>query len=160
MRRKPHPLFFKTMTKLNNLIRRAERGDAGAEFAFIVYTPFLMGLLIVGIFFGMLGFWRVGAGYANLVGTQKAVTTSDSSGEEVQRAAFGAWTHTDSVSSGITDVTTQAEDRFILASFDIKRTFEFWNFDPINYSVDSQIQARLERFFPGAPKCSGGDCHD
>lgn len=160
MRRKPHPLFFKNMTKHHNLIRRSERGDAGAEFAFITYTPFLLGLLIIGIFFGMLGFWRVGAGYSNLVGAQQAAVASEASAETSQQNTFGSWTNASSTSAGISDVVSQAEDRFILTTFNINRTWEFWNFDPVNYSIGSQIETRLERFFPGAPKCDGDGCNE
>ena len=157
---KPHSVFLKTMTKLKNLIRRMERGDAGSEFAFITYTPFLMGLLIIGIFFGMLGFWRVGAGYANLVTSQKASVASESSAETTQRTLFGNWTNASTVSSSVGGVGFQEDDRFIVSSFDINRTFEFSNFGPWAYEVNSQIQSRLERFFPGAPKCDGDGCNE
>ena len=148
------------MTKLKNLIRLAERGDAGAEFAFITYTPFLMGLLIVGIFFGLVGFWRVGAGYANLVGSQRAAVGSESGAETTQSTLFGKWTNSSVVSSAVNGVDVQPEDRFILSNFNINRTFEFSNFGPWAYAVNSQIESRLERFFPGAPKCDGDGCNE
>ena len=137
-----------------------ERGDAGAEFAFIIYTPFLMGLLIIGIFFGMLGFWRVGASYANLAGAQQAAFAGEGASEDTQRTLFGGWSNASTVSGGLSGVDVQADDRFIVAKFGIDRTFEFSNFAPWAYEVNSQIQYRLERFYPGAPKCGDGECNE
>jgi hypothetical protein len=139
-------------------LNRAESGSSGGDdFAFVAYTPFLLGVLFVGILFGMLGFWRVGASYATQRGTQVGAV-APSRGSATIGDLYISWSNAQSTPSSGFGVVE--DDRITIGSTDFTRTFEFGPFGQWTFGVGAQTQTRSERFYGGAPNCEDGECNE
>lgn len=104
------------------VLRRAERGDMGGDYAFIVYSPFLLGVVMVGICFALIGFWRIGASYAAQRSAQVgAVNPADA--PAAQTAYFTDWTNASSAPGGSFGV--DAPNRTATSAINTQQTFQY-----------------------------------
>jgi hypothetical protein len=144
------------------LLRQLELGSA-ENFGFIGYSAHMWFVLMMGLIFAFVGFYRIGANYANDYGVRIGATYSgDAKGEERQEFFLGQFTNTthdcfDCYSALPTE--RQAQGGFtnqsgLPALFNIQGV-------PDNFDINAQSRVRLERFYPGPAKCdSGGDCFE
>ena len=143
-------------------LRRLEMGSAD-NFGFIGYSVHMWFVLMMGLIFAFVGFYRIGANYANDYGVRIGATyTGDAKGEERQEFFLGQFTNTthdclDCYSALPTE--RQAQGGFtnqsgIPALFNIQGV-------PDNFDINAQSRVRLERFYPGPAKCDAvGDCFE
>lgn len=139
-------------------VRRAERGDMGGDYAFIVYSPFLLGVLMVGICFALIGFWRIGASYAAQHSAQVGAVNPGSA-TAAQNAYFTDWTGAASVAGGSFGV--DAPNRTTTSAINTQQTFQYMTyFGPWTFEIGGQTMSRSERFYPGKPVCNGDGCDE
>lgn len=140
------------------VLRRAERGDMGGDYAFIVYSPFLLGVVMVGICFALIGFWRIGASYAAQHSAQ--VGAVNPAGAPAARDAyFTDWTNASSAPGGTFGV--DAPNRTTASAINTQQTFKYMDyFGPWTFQIGGQTQSRSERFYPGKPVCNEDGCDE
>ncbi len=140
---------------MRNLLRRAEHGSAeGGTFGDIAFIPLLTGLLMVGVFFALLGFWRVGASFATQRSAETGAVASGQGGASL--ASYWSWWGGANPTGGGFVVTPR--DRSVRSNVSTSFTFDYLGFGPWTLPINGQTQSRLERFYPGAPICVGQIC--
>jgi len=143
---------------LRNLFRSIESGSSGGDdFGMVTYTPFLLIVLFVGLVFGMLGFWRVGASYATQNGTQLGAV-APGQGNATIGGFYLAWSNAQTTPASSFNVVTA--DRRTVGAINMDKNFDLSTLGQWTLGVGAQTQTRSERFYPGAPKCSGGGCNE
>lgn len=133
----------------------------GGSYGDIIFMPYLIGLLLVGLLFALVGFWRVGASYATQRSAQIGSVAAD--GEAAGNAALSAiwrgWTGRDLASGG---VTVDAQDRSVGANINAMVNYDSALFGgwSLPISAGGQMSVRSERFYPGQPVCDedGANC--
>ena len=144
-RLRPRPSF-----SLRQLVRHAERGD-GETFAFIEYTTFIWIILLGGLIFAMLGFWRVGASYSNDYGVGVGTLYTDrTKGSDKQNREFSLFTG--NALSGSSTFAPAYNQRMWTGGIN-NATNEL----VFGYQINSQTKTRSERFFPGQYVCAVGE---
>ena len=140
------------------LFRQVESGSSGGDdYAMLTYTPFLISVLLLGVIFGLIGFWRVGASYATERGAH-AVAVNPGLGGSAASTLFLNWTNASSApASGF---SPDVAGRFSTIDTNTSKTFQYGLFGAWTFGIDAQTQTRNERFYPGAPKCSGNGCRE
>lgn len=149
--------------KIRQLARQMQRGD-GDTFAHITYMPFLFGVLLVGIFFGLIGFWRMGVNYANDRGAVVGTTSAGGAGAgtSASGSAFADWSNASSSPSSAVSVDScgrSAKTTFDNSDKNFRYGYATKAFGPFA-AVDTgqaQEERRWERFYPGAPKAGCAD---
>lgn len=149
--------------KLAWLARNAQRGD-GDTFAHITYMPFLFGVLLLGIFFALVGFWRMGVNYANDRGAVVGTTSAGGTGAGVSASgsAFINWSNASSAPSSAISVDScgrSARANFNNSQLNFQYGYATNAFGPFSAVSAGQAQEerRVERFYPGAPKAGCAD---
>jgi hypothetical protein len=142
---------------MRNIHRRAERGDVGGEYAFIVYSPFLIGVLMVGICFALIGFWRIGASYAAQRSAQVGAVNPGQA-MTAQSAFLTDWTNASSAPAGGFGVN--APNRTATSSVNTRQAFEYLEFGEWTFEIGGQTMTRSERFYPGRPVCNADGCDE
>ena len=137
-------------------VRRAESGNLDGEFADLAFLPLILGVLLLGIAFAMVGFWREGAGYATMNSAQVGAV-APSRGNSVQWSFWTGWTNAGSLNGGF---AVDAPNRSATASMNMSQDFSFVWLGPWTFSIAAQTHTRSERFYPGGPICSGGSCNE
>ncbi len=143
--------------------RRLEGGSAeGGSLAFIVYTPYLFGLLLVGLAFALVGFWRVGATMSVERGAAaNAVSPGGSSAagaRSAQQQALDTWANASGGQVTLQAGPGQRSDTLTFSSRAILRTGVFGNWE---FGLPGQSERRRERFYSGPPACEGPEvCHE
>ena len=139
------------------LFRRAENGSVeGGTFGELAYMPFLIGLLLVGLVFALIGFWRVGASYAAQYSAQIGAVAPDE-GATVLTALWNGWSHDDMPTGGF---ALEAGDRNVSANIGRSTTFNFYTVGSWDFQIDAQTHSRSERFYPGGPVCDLDSCNE
>ncbi len=147
-----------TLNCVRSLLRQVESGSSGGDdFAMITYTPFLVAILMLGIIFGMVGFWRVGASYATQKGAQTGAV-APGTGSNAASTLFLDWTNASSAPASTFAVNVG--DRFSTANTATSKTFQYGLFGSWIFNIQAQTQTRNERFYPGAPICDGDGCNE
>lgn len=147
-------IFFKRTARV---LHNAERGNMDGDYAFIVYSPFMIAVLMVGICFAMIGFWRLGASYSAQRSAQLgAVSPGKANG--ALTAYFVDWTNASSVAGASFGV--DAPNRTVTAALRTHQTFEYQSFGPWNFGIEGQTLSRSERFYPGKPLCNADGCDE
>lgn len=140
------------------LLRRIEGGSSGGDdFAFVTYGPFLLAILLIGLCFAMIGFWRIGASYATQRGAQVG-SYNPGQASDAQQSFFFDWTNASSAPS--TNFSNQAGDRRSTSTLNSNKEFSSYVFGDWSFDIDAQTQTRSERFYPGAPVCNGDGCDE
>jgi hypothetical protein len=124
----------------------------------ILFIPFLVGLLLFGLIFAMVGFWRVGASYATQRSAQVGSVAPDQ-GNGVLSYLWQGWT-------GSSDTTgsfgVDSSGRTVHANIDAAKSFNSnvfgaWMFD---VGGGGEMHIRSERFYPGQPECDEQGCNE
>ena len=154
-------------TRLHKLLRHAQQGEADSV-GFIGYTMVFWFMMLVALMFAMTGFYRIGASYGNELGVRVgAVYGDEAKGRDVTTERFGFFTNdqfacqnacyvelpTSRMASGLISVQSDFSDL-------IKNPNEPSGLFGPPLKINSQSQVRLERFYPGPAKCTGGDCFE
>ena len=146
-----------TRNMRTSLIRRAESGSMdGGNFADIVFIPYLVGVLVFGIFIALIGFWRVGASFATQSSVQVG-SVAPGEGNAILGSAWSIWTNSNSPASGF---VLNSSERTVSAGVNTGQGLEYFLFGPMPMTIDGQSHSRSERFYPGGPVCSGGQCDE
>jgi hypothetical protein len=139
-----------------------EGGSAEGDFAFTVYTPYLFALLLVGLAFALVGFWRVGATMsAERAAAANGVSAQGSSASVAQAAqqqAFDTWANARGGQVGLSAGPGQRSDKLTFSARAMLRTgfLGDWQF-----SLPGQSERRRERFYSGPAVCeSEASCHE
>jgi hypothetical protein len=158
----PHVRHFRrtprASTALRTWIRQVEGGSSGGDdFAFVTYGPFLLSILLIGLCFAMIGFWRIGASYATQRGAQVGSVRPSAAGA-AQTSFFVDWTNAGSAPPS--NFAFNPGDRTSTSSLNSTKEFHSYTFGDWSFSVNAQTQTRNERFYPGAPICDGDGCDE
>ncbi len=138
-----------------SVLRKAENGSMdGGTYADIVFIPYLVGILVVGIFFALIGFWRVGASYA----TQMSVQVGSVAPGEGGATLSGTWTLWTNSAGPATGFSLNSAERTVSAELNTEQTLDYVGFGPWVMTIDGQTTSRSERFYPGGPVCNGTEC--
>jgi hypothetical protein len=132
------------------LARRAEGGSTdGGTFSDTLYMPFLVGLLLIGVALGLVGFWRVGASYSTQRGAQLGAVSPEE-GDDMVAALWRAWSNREVTGGGF---EIDSSDRSVSASIDASQSFNFASFGSQEFDISAggQMRIRSERFYPGQP---------
>lgn len=137
--------------------KSCERGSMdGGSFGDIIHIPFLIGMLVVGILFAMIGFWRVGASYSAQVSAQ-AGSVAPNEGDGMLTGWWSIWSGDDSTPG---DFNVNSGDRAVRSNINTSEDFDFLGFGPWHFTIDAQAQSRSERFYPGQPVCDADGCDE
>ena len=132
-------------------LRQMELG-MGDHFGVIWYQALMFMVLMLGISFGMLGFLRIGASYANDIATRTGAVVTNTPDElrAFQVRLFESFTGGSMPSYDASSVVFEdyASSRMVFAR--LTTTTDFVN----GMSISAQSQVREERFFPGREKCA------
>jgi hypothetical protein len=143
-------------------LRLLERGDSGENFSFIQYTLFMFSLVLVGIVFAMIGFWRVGAVASNERAAYYSSISSTYNVQSGQQAAFFGFT---GGSGSVGSVQTTA-DRITDVRMTTGSTYQHqlnngnFSFGRWDFVVAGGAAKRVERFYAGPPPCASQDCNE
>ena len=137
------------------VLRSAQAGSMdGGSYADIVFIPYLVGVLVVGIFFALIGFWRVGASLATQMSAQVG-SVAPGEGDSTLSGAWAIWTNTAGPGTGF---SVNSDDRTVSAELNTGQTLDYVGFGPWVMTIDGQTSSRSERFYPGGPVCNGTEC--
>lgn len=135
-----------------------ESGSAdGGIYADLQFMPFLFALLLVGLFFMLVGFYRIGANYASQQGAVVG-SVSPGTGEAGLKASWWDWTGKKNADSGF---VVRPEERSAQTNINTLLNFDFYVFGAWRMPANGQTYTRSERFYPGGPVCTDVDgCHE
>ena len=128
----------------------------GGSFSDTVFVPFLFGLLLVGLFFALIGFWRVGASYATQLSAQRG-SVAPAEGDDALSALWRIFTNGDVPNGGF---AVDADSRTVQSDISASQTFDQQQFGTWTAPINAQTRTRSERFYPGGPVCDGGTCSE
>lgn len=140
------------------LIARLEHGD-GDTFATTVYTPLLFGLLVLGVFFAIIGLARAGAAAATERGAYAGATDAVGTAEGLarQRSFFEGFT------GGYSAGTYFAYDPARRSGVLVISRAQRWAapyYAAGETTEDAQVEQRFERFYAGPADCRSGECRE
>ena len=140
------------------IARRCERGD-GDSFATTVYTPVLFGLLVLGVFFAIIGLARASAAAATERGAYAGATDAAGTSEGLarQRSFFDGFTG--GQSAGAAYAYDPARRTGVLV-FSRPQSWAAPYFRAGVTSEDAQVEQRFERFYAGPADCRSGECRE
>jgi len=137
--------------------RQSEGGSIdGGSYADVVYLPFLLALLLLGLFFALVGFWRVGASYSTQTSAQVGAV-SPGNGGNVLTTWWSGWTGGNFPSGGF---ALDTSGRAVRSNVETAKTFDFFGFGEWEVPIGGQTSSRSERFYPGRPVCDENGCHE
>ncbi len=122
----------------------------------IVYTPMLFALVVMALFFMLIGFNRIGASYA----TQQSAlvgSVSPGTGQQALTVSWGNWTNGNFPGGGFTVIPA---NRSAQANLIGSQAFDYWGLGPWLMGINGQTYTRSERFYPGKPVCNGSNCSE
>lgn len=139
-----------------------EGGSAEGDFAFTIYTPYLFALLLAGLAFALVGFWRIGATMsAERAAAANGVSPQGSSASvarAAQQQAFDTWADASGGAVGLSAGSGQRSDTLTFAARATLRTGFLGNWE---FSLPGQSERRRERFYSGPAVCdSEANCHE
>ncbi len=142
--------------------RHLEGGSAEGEFAFTIYTPYLFALLLVGLAFALVGFWRIGATMsAERAAAANGVSAQGSNASvalAVQQQALDTWANARGGQVGLSAGPGQRSDTLTFSARATLRTGFLGNWE---FSLPGQSERRRERFYSGPAVCeSVAECHE
>jgi hypothetical protein len=139
------------------ILHKAENGSMdGGAFADVAFIPYLIGVMIVGIFFALVGFWRVGASLSTQISAQ-AGSVAAADGNAALSAVWQLWTRDSGPAGGF---SVNPTDRSVNAELLTGRDMDYLMFGLWQMPIGAQSQSRMERFYPGGPECSDGVCDE
>ena len=120
--------------------------------------PFLIALLMIGLIFGMVGFWRVGASYSVQYGAQVG-SVAPAEGADVLNALWRGWMNNGQITG---EFAVNDAERSVRASAEAEKAFEYQRFGLWNFEISAggDLHIRSERFYPGAPMCDEEGCDE
>ena len=139
-----------------------EGGSAEGDFAFTIYTPYLFALLLVGLAFALVGFWRIGATMsAERAAAANGVSAQGSNASVAQAAqqqAFDMWAN---ARGGDVDLSAGPGQRSDTLTFSARATLRTGFLGNWEFSLPGQSERRRERFYSGPAVCeSEAACHE
>lgn len=147
---------------LKQWVRKLQTGTAD-DFGFLAYTTYIWFVLMMGLIFAFVGFYRIGANYANDYGVRiGALYRDDVVGETKQEQFLGQFTgnSVDCPDCYDTVSTERMAQGGFTAQSSIPAMFHIQGVSA-NFDIKAQSRVRLERFFPGPAKCNvSGDCFE
>jgi hypothetical protein len=144
-------------TDLHVWTHKAEEGSMdGGTTSDILFIPFLVALLMFGLLFALVGFWRVGASYATQRSAQVGSVDPDQ-GNSTLSAIWHGWSSSDPTSAGF---NLEAHNRSVRANIGTGIDQPNPMFGNQQFGLTAQTRTRSERFYPGGPICSGGQCDE
>ena len=151
-----------TLRVFASVKRRLEGGSAEGEFAFTIYTPYLFALLLVGLAFALVGFWRIGATMsAERAAAANGVSAQGSNAsvaQAVQQQALDTWANARGGQVGLSAGPGQRSDTLTFSARATLRTGFLGNWE---FSLPGQSERRRERFYSGPAVCeSVAECHE
>ena len=144
-------------SRIRPWLRKAESGSMeGGNFGDLLFTPYLIGLMLVGLIFALVGFWRVGASYATQRSAQiGAVSPED--GSAALNAFWQGWSNNSVPRGGF---TVDEANKTVSANIDAQASFQYADF--ANWAFDIQsgghMHIRSERFYGGGGVCDANGC--
>ncbi len=142
--------------------RHLEGGSAEGDFAFTIYTPYLFALLLVGLAFALVGFWRIGATMsAERAAAANGVSAQGSNAavaRSAQQQAFDPWAN---ARCGDVDLTAGPGQRSDTLKFSARATLRTGFLGNWEFTLPGQSERRRERFYSGPAVCeSEVNCHE
>ena len=139
------------------LLRRMESGSAdGGTFADIQFTPMLFALVVVGLFFALIGFYRVGASFSTQEGALVGAA-SPGTGQAMLTSSWIDWTRSNGPSNGF---AVMPASRAVQTNLSTSGTFDYMGLGAWTMQILGQTYTRSERFYPGGPVCNGSNCSE
>ena len=145
--------------RVRSALRRAECGSADAgTLGDIIYIPYLVGLLLIGLMFALVGFYRVGASYAVQLGSQIGAV-SPQNGNAAIASYWQTWMNSNTPTDAF---AVDNQDRTVSASVNTSQSFNSNIIGPWQFAINagSNMHVRSERFYPGQPACEGSNCNE
>ncbi|MEO6060624.1 MAG: hypothetical protein ABIQ99_01645 [Thermoflexales bacterium] len=142
--------------------RHLESGSAEGEFAFTIYTPYLFALLLVGLAFALVGFWRIGATMsAERAAAANGVSAQGSNAavaQAAQQQAFDTWANARGGEIGLSTGPGRRSDTLTFSARATLRTGFLGNWE---FTLPGQSERRRERFYSGPAVCeTEANCHE
>lgn len=139
-----------------------EGGSAEGDFAFTIYTPYLFALLLVGLAFALVGFWRIGATMsAERAAAANGVSAQGSNAavaRSAQQQAFDTWAN---ARGGDVDLSAGPGQRSDTLTFSARATLRTGFLGNWEFTLPGQSERRRERFYSGPAVCeSEVNCHE
>jgi len=147
------------LARFRSLLRRVESGSMeGGTYAEIVYEPFFITIVLLGVILAMVGFWRVGASYAAQTAAQIGAV-APSEGNAALADVWVAWTQANAPTNGF---QVDVEGRTVRARISTSASFNSNMFGPLTFAITAgtNTSTRSERFYPGQPVCDVNGCHE
>lgn len=145
------------MQRARALLRHVESGsmDAGST-GDILFIPFLVTLVLIGLMVTMVGFWRVGSSYATQRSAQVG-SVSPEQGDALLRGIWEGWTGGNMPAGGFA-----VNGRSVSSSIGAQSSFNMNLMGSYDFSVGAggQLRVRSERFYPGQPVCDDEGCDE
>jgi hypothetical protein len=138
------------------LVRRMESGNVDGIFADLQFIPMLFALVVVGLFFALIGFYRVGASFATQEGALVGAA-SPGTGQQMLTSSWIDWTLGNGPSDGFVVISA---DRAVQTNLSTSGTFDYLGLGPWTMQILGQTYTRSERFYPGGPVCNGNNCSE
>ena len=137
------------------LLRSAESGSTdGGTLPDIIFMPMLFALVLMALFFTLIGFYRIGASYASQQGALVGAV-SPGTGDQALTSSWNNWTNKDFPGGGFAyDPTTRSAE----ANLSTSQIFDYWGLGPWIIGITGHTYTRSERFYPGGPVCHGTNC--
>jgi hypothetical protein len=130
----------------------------GGTYGDIIYMPFLIALVLIGMAFALVGFLRVGASYAVQYSAQVGAVAPEEGGN-VLAILWRGWSNADGQSGSF---AVDEEARTVTANVNTATSYDFSAFGmlPWTFSIGAggELHVRSERFYPGEPVCDEGGC--
>lgn len=126
----------------------------GGTFGDLAFIPFLTALLMVGLFFALIGIWRVGASFSSQLSADTGAVAPAQGASALQ--TYWSWWGGANASGG--GFTLTPENRTVRSNVNTSFTFDYFGFGSWTFGIQGQTQSRSERFYPGAPVCAGATC--
>ena len=120
----------------------------------IIFMPMLFALVLMALFFTLIGFYRIGASYATQQGALVGAV-SPGTGDQALTSSWNNWTNKDFPGGGFAyDPTTRSAE----ANLSTSQIFDYWGLGPWIIGITGHTYTRSERFYPGGPVCYGTNC--
>jgi hypothetical protein len=152
---KPQKCASKQAGVLLRLWRSAEGGSMdGGTLPDIIFMPMLFALVMMALFFTLLGFYRIGASYAAQQGALVG-SVSPGTGDTALSSSWFNWTNKNFPGG---DFSYDPASRSAEASLSATQTFDYLGLGPWIFGITGHTYTRSERFYPGGPVCHDANC--
>lgn len=157
MKSMSHHLVQAVCSNALSALHRFEHGSVeGGIFADLVFMPMLFVLVIMGLFFALIGFYRIGASYA----TQQSALIGSVSPGTGQQALSTSWLNWTTYAGPDYGFSYNPSTRSAQSTLNTSGTFEYYGLGPWIMQIMGHTYTRSERFYPGGPVCNGTSCSE